>query len=31
MLTDPQRLSLAAGLRHIETELAWIERLLEWT
>lgn len=31
MLTEAQRRSLAAGLRIIETEIAWIEKLLGWT
>jgi hypothetical protein len=31
MLTAAQRRCLAVSLRHIERELAWTERLLEWT
>jgi hypothetical protein len=31
MLTEPQQGALEVGLRQIETELAWIEKLLGWT
>jgi len=31
ILTDAQERSLAVGLSHIETELAWAEALLGWT